>query len=224
MKILNPRSAIRRKPEFRFGFRHSDFFRFLPLGFRILLGLPLAAAAQLTNDIPPLRPPHMEIPPTFLEQHGWSASIGAVALLALAGFAVWRRLQPKPESAVPPEVQVRQALESLRLQSETGAVLSRISQALRRYLVAAFGLPPEELTTTEFCRALADSTQVGPELSLALSQFLRECDRLKFAPSTLPTELNAAARALELVARAEKRRAQLRQSLASAPKPPSKSE
>jgi MYXO-CTERM domain-containing protein len=205
-------------------FRFSELLRHSSFVIWPLLTLPLAAAAQLTNDIPPLRPPHMEIPPTFLEQHGWSASIGAVALLALAGFAVWRRLQPKPESAVPPEVQVKHALESLRLQSETGAVLSRISQALRRYLLATFGLPPEELTTTEFCRALADSTQVGPELSLALSQFLRECDRLKFAPSASPTELNAAARALELVASAEGRRAQLRQSVASAPNPPSKPE
>ena len=219
---------VRRQPEFRssnfsravvgFGFRFSIF------GLRILLALPVAAAAQPTNDIPPLRPPHAEIAPAFLEQHGWGVLIGSAVLLTLVGFAVWRWLQPKPESAVQPEVQVQQVLESLRLQSETGAVLSRISQALRRYLLAAFGLPPEELTTTEFCRALADSTQVGPELSLALSQFLRECDRLKFAPSASPTELNAAARALELVASAEERRAQFRQSLASVPNPPSKLE
>jgi len=232
MKIRNPKSEIRRKPEFRsrnvgsgtirFGFQSLDFFRLSACGFRILLGLPLAAAAQLTNDIPPLRPPHMEIPPTFLEQHGWGVLIGSLTLLALVGFAFWRRLQPKPKSAVPPEVQVRQALESLRLQSETGTVLSRISQVLRRYLVAAFGLPPEELTTTEYCRALVDSAQVGPELSSALGEFLRECDRLKFAPSASPTQLNAAVRALELVASAEERRVQLRQSLVSAPNPPAK--
>ena len=234
MKARSAKHEAQKQPEFRcpnfsraaacFGLWFSDLLRHSSFVIWPLLALPFAAAAQLTNDIPPLRPPQPEIPPAFLEQHRWSVSIGSVALLALAGFAVWRRLQPKPESAVPPEVQVQQALESLRLQSETGAVLSRISQSLRRYLVAAFGLPPEELTTTEFCRALADSTQVGPELSLALSQFLRECDRLKFAPSASPTELNAAARALELVASAEERRAQLRQSPASVPNPPSKPE
>jgi hypothetical protein len=219
---------IRRQAEFRstnFSRAVVDFgFRFSIFGLRILLTLPLAAAAQVTNDIPPLRPPHAEIPPAFLEQHGWGVLFGSVVLFTLVGFAVWRRLRPKPESAVPPEVQVQQALESLRLQSETGAVLSRISQALRRYLVAAFSLPPEELTTTEFCRVLADSAQVGPELSLALGRFLGECDRLKFAPSASPTELNAAARAMELVARAEERRAQFRKSLASVPNAPAKPE
>jgi hypothetical protein len=112
--------------------------------------------------------------------------------------------------------------EALRDQPETSAMLSVISQVLRRYLVTAFSLPPEELTTTEFCRVLADNAQVGPELSSALSQFLRECDRLKFAPSASPTQLNAAVRALELVASAEERRVQLRQSLVSAPNPPAK--
>jgi hypothetical protein len=230
--IRIPNSEIRRKPEFRgqttrrhevwTGFWCSDLLRHSSFVIWPLLGLPFAAAAQPTNDIPQLRPPQMEIPPTFLEQHGWSVFIGSVVLLALGGFAVWRRLQPKPESAVPSEVLAKQALESLRLQPETGAVLSRVSQVFRRYLIAVLDLPPEELTTTEFCRTLADSTQAGPELSSALSEFLRECDRLKFAPSTSPTVMNAAVRALELFARVEERRAQLQQVATSAPNSPTK--
>ena len=163
------------------------------------------------DEIPPLRPPHAELPPAFWEQHGWSGSLGGVALLALAGGALWRRLRPKPAAIVPPEVQARQALEPLQHEAETGARLSRISQVVRRYVAAVFELPPEELTTTEFCAALSTNAQAGSELSTALSRFLRECDERKFAPSAPPGGINAAARALELVARAETRRAELRQ-------------
>jgi hypothetical protein len=176
------------------------------------------------EEIPPLRPPHAEIPPTFWEQHGWSVGIGSVVLVTLAGAALWQLLRPRPEPVVPPEVQARRALEQMRHEAETGAQLSRISQVLRRYVAAAFDLPPEELTTTEFCAALAAKTQIGSELSSALGQFLREGDERKFAPSASPGGFNAATRALELVARAEARRAQLRQAALAAEAPLSKSQ
>ena len=73
-------------------------------------------------------------------------------------------------------------VEPLRRQPEGGAVLSRVSQTLRLYLTAAFGLPPEELTSTEFCRLLRENPGVGPELSAGIGEFLRRCDERKFAP------------------------------------------
>ena len=49
------------------------------------------------DDIPPLRPPHAELPPTFWEQHGlWVIVAGSRSLLALVGAAVWCLLRPKP--------------------------------------------------------------------------------------------------------------------------------
>ena len=58
-------------------------------------------------------------------------------------------------------VQARAALEPLRGQSENGALLSRVSQILRHYVAAAFDLPPGELTTVEFCGAIASHTRGG---------------------------------------------------------------
>ncbi len=101
---------------------------------------------------------------------------------------------------------------------------------LRRYVVAAFELPPDELVTSEFCRLLAGHERIGPELAAAVGEFLRRCDEHKFAPPHSPTPMEwdsasslssptgrmpgppgAAARALELVELGEARRAQWRE-------------
>jgi len=178
-----------------FGFRTSDFLRASAFGLRTLtaaLGLltpalPLPAASLIsTNDIPPLRPPHAEIPPTFWEQYGLWVILCGVLVLGLVCVAAWFLTRPKPPVIVPPEVQARQALEPLRQQPEDGALLSRLSQILRRYVIAAFDLPPGELTTTEFCRAIAGHDPVGPDLSATLSEFFRQCDQRKFAPPPAP--------------------------------------
>jgi hypothetical protein len=233
MKGRNPNSEIRRKSELRnpkspsarlrlsgFGLRVSSFLRISAFGFRIwLLTLcvvaPRALFAATTNaarpdEIPPLRPPHAEIPPTFWEQYSLWVILLGVLLLAALGVAVWLLLRPKPPEVVPPEVQARQALEPLRPQPEDGALLSRISQVLRHYVATAFDLPPGELTTTEFCRAMADHSSMGAELSAALGEFLRQCDQRKFSPPPPAPPLSAAAQALKLVELAEARRAELR--------------
>ena len=82
--------------------------------------------------------------------------------------------------------------------------MSEASQILRRYVITAFELPAAELTTTEFCAALAASERIGGELAAAVSSFLRECDERKFSPPPAAT-LNAATRALELISLAEQR-------------------
>jgi hypothetical protein len=158
------------------------------------------------DDIPPLRPPHGEIPPTFWEQHGVWLVIPGVLLLALAGAAVWFLTRPKAPVIVPPEVQARQALEPLRRAPEDGALLSRVSQILRHYVAAAFSLPPGELTTAEFCRVIASHAQIGPDLTAALSDFLRLCDQDKFSPPAPVPPLNAVAQALKLIDQAQTRR------------------
>jgi hypothetical protein len=180
-------------------------------GVRFLCSSPLIAGAQSTNDIPPLRPPHAEIPPTFWEQHTASVGLVGFALLALMGVAIWLTTRPRPPVIILPEVQARGDLESLRKLTEDGRVLSKVSQAVRRYFGAAFALPPGELTTAEFCRAMAANDQVGPELSTTTSDFLRRCDERKFAPNAPPAATGAAEYALKLVEQAEQHREQLRQ-------------
>jgi hypothetical protein len=182
-----------------------------------LLAAQLVLAADtnsLTPDaIPPLRPPHAEIPPTFWDQYSLWVILFGVLLLALVCAAVWLLTRPKPPVIVPPEVRARQALEPLRQQPEDGALLSRVSQILRHYVAAAFDLPPGELTTGEFCRAIAGHARLGPELSATLSEFLRECDQRKFSPTAPAQPFSAVTLAIKLIDQAQARRLTLAQSL-----------
>jgi hypothetical protein len=222
MKGRNPKaeqSALGRSRTLltAFGPRISAFLRFSDFGLRIFLlvaGQPIFAVVTNTpasEGIPSLRPPHAELPPTFWEQYGvWTIPVGVV-LLALVGAAIWFFTRPKPPVVVPPEVEARKALGSLRQRPEDGLLLSRVSQVLRRYVTAAFRLPPGELTTTEFCRAIAGDERVGSELASALSGFLRQCDQRKFSPPQPAPALGAAAYALKLIDQAQGRLAALAQ-------------
>jgi Domain of unknown function (DUF4381) len=175
----------------------------------IILSLAFVAKAADTNALPALVPAYGEIPPKFFEQHGTPVIIGIFTLIVLAALALWKTFQPKPAVVLPPEIVAREALAKLQSYSEDGKVLSAVSQILRRYVVAAFGLSAAELTTKEFCAAVAADEKIGTEISNSISSFLRESDNRKFSPSPIAAPLNAAARALELVAAAEKRRPQI---------------
>ena len=178
------------------------------LAFSLSAAQPLFTFATNTpapDGIPSLRPPHAEIPPTFWEQHGLWVILFSALLLALVCAAVWFLARRKPPVVIPAEVQARQALEPLRQQPEDGLVLSRVSQILRQYVTAAFHLPPGELTTTDFSRAIAGQGQAGPELSAALSEFLRQCDQRKFSPTPPAPPLSAVTHALKLIDQAQAR-------------------
>ena len=177
--------------------------------------LPLAAFAQATNDIPPLRPGYPELPPTFWEQHGLWVVVLGVVLLALIALTVWWWLRPKPPVIVPIEVQTRQELETLRKRSEDGGTLSQVSRCLRRYVVIAFRLPTDEFTTAEFCKAIGNQSELDVGLARDLREFLRRCDELKFAPAQPSPPFGAAERALKLVEQGEARRAQVCQAAAA---------
>ena len=199
------------------GGRASISFRNLPVCLWLLAAQRIFAAATNTpapDGLPSLRPAHGELPPSFWEQYGLWAILLGILLLALISAAIWFLTRPKPPIVVPPEVEARRALEPLCHRSEDGLLLSRVSQILRQYVAAAFGLPPGELTTTEFCRAIAGHEQVGSELASALSDFLRQCDQRKFSPPPPAPPLSATAHALKLIDQAEARLAALAQLVA----------
>jgi len=181
--------------------------------FSSLIPTQLCAATNSPPDEETLvlHPPHAELPPLFWEQYGVWIVLGAVLLLAITALVIWLLLRPKTPVVVPVEVQARQELETLRHRTEDGRTVSEVSRVLRRFVAAAFDLPPDEFTTSEFCRLLADHEKIGPELSVAVGEFLRRCDEHKFAPLSSPAPTGAADRALELVELGEDRRARLRQ-------------
>jgi hypothetical protein len=167
--------------------------------------------SETTNAPLKLLPPYGELPPTFLEQHGTAIAFAGLGTIALAALGGWLIFRPKPKIIVPPEVEARQQLEWLRQRPEDGVVLSRVSQVMRSYFIAAFQLTKGEFTTAEFCREISGNEKISAELAMAAADFLRDCDREKFSSQTGPAKLAAANRALNLVEQAEQRRAQLRQ-------------
>jgi hypothetical protein len=172
------------------------------------LPLPAQANAIATNTPLTLLPPYGELPPTFWEQHATAVIVVGLGLIILVTLTLSLLFRPKPKIIIPPAAQARQALEQLRQQPEDGAVLSRVSQIVQNYFIAAFRLPPGEFTTAEFSRALAGREELSAELSTAAASFLSDCDDRKFSPAT-SEPLDAVSRALQLVAQAEQRRAQL---------------
>ncbi len=176
----------------------------------IFLAVALPLHGQ-SNDLPLLSPPYGDLPPTLWEQHGTFfvfAGLGAIVLVVLGLCLMFR---PRPKIIIPSNVQARGALNNLRQQPEDGVVLSRVSQVVRHYFSDVFQLSPGELTTTEFCREISGNEKIGSELSTATANFLRDCDDRKFSQASVWVPLDAANRALNLVAQAEQRRAQLQQ-------------
>jgi len=171
----------------------------------------IAAAAADTNTLPTLVPAYGELPPTFLELHETAVIIGGFALLAFAFLFLKAMLRPESKVILPPEIVAREALTKLLRQPEDGKLLSEVSQNLRRYILAAFDFPANELTTKEFCTTIAACEKIGTETSNVIASFLRECDERKFSSSP-SAPLNAVARALELVALAKKHRVQIPES------------
>ena len=128
--------------------------------FLLLSALPLCAQTS-TNALPALAPAYGEIPPPFWEQHETAIIAAGFAILAFAFLFLRVMFRPEKKVILPPEVLARQALANLQPQPETGKLLSEVSQILRRYLIAAFELPPGEMTTAEFCAAIAAHEPIG---------------------------------------------------------------
>jgi hypothetical protein len=156
-----------------------------------------------------LRPPRAELPPGFWEQHGWWVALLSALGLAIVSLVAWLFSRPRRELMIGPAAWARQMLEPLRDQPEDGAILSRVSQVLRQYVAASFGLSSDEMTTTEFCRLLSQREAAGSEFCAAASQFLRQCDQQKFAPSSAASGMGAVSQVLILIEMGESRLAAL---------------
>lgn len=207
-------NSLRSLRSLRLNLLISSFFRNSEFGFRacsllVICFIFVRASAVETNSLPDspssLRPPRGEILPTFWEQYGAWVIVATAVLVVGVAFLVWLLTRPKPAIPVPWSVQARQELEPLRNKPEDGMLLSRVSQIVRHHIASAFALCSGETTTSEFCRELISCEKIGPELTAVLSDFLKECDRRKFAPSPPQSAFGAVARALEIIEGAENR-------------------
>jgi len=167
--------------------KHAIFMLFL---------LPVMVFAAATNDLPKLIPAYGELPPTFWEQHQTMIIVAGFALVAVVLLSLQVMFRPKTPVILPPETIARRALSKFQGRPEDGKMLSEISRILRRYLCAAFALPPVEMTTAEFSAALATNAKIDDELGQKILSFLRGCDDRKFSPAGPVAAVNAVTGAL----------------------------
>jgi hypothetical protein len=197
-----------------FVIRHSSFF-ILACGTLLQQALTYCAFSQtnseLTDQIPPLRPPHTEIPPGFWDKYGVWIIVAAAVALPIILLAIWLLRQKTKPAPLHPEIEAREALKPFIGKLEDGNSISHVSRIVRRYFTAAFNLPPEELTTTEFSKASLGSEPLGKDLAERVTEFLTESDHRKFAAPNKPAPPWAVPEATALIELAEQRREYLRQ-------------
>ena len=155
-------------------------------------------------EIPDLLPMREEIPPTFIEEHGWWPVIGmAAGVIVVAVIVTLLLRRKKAAEIIPADAISRRALEPLRGRAEDTALVQAVSAIVRRYVLGVFIPAHDELTTAELVRVLKDDARVKPETRTALAEFLKYCDVQKFAPAQLPMTPGLVEQALELVRRFE---------------------
>jgi hypothetical protein len=169
-----------------------------------LTALPVSAQTA-TNAPPALIPAYAEIPPPFWAQHQAALILGGLLFIIGQSFILWKMLMRLQPAVEPPVNLARAALNQLLDEPEDGRLLSEVSQILRRYIGTAFQMRGEELTTFEFCSALAQNGKIDPQLCAAIASFLRECDVRKFAPENKLRSLDAVEQALSLVEQIHKK-------------------
>ncbi len=144
--------------------------------------LPANEEATDIKDIKPLPPRRLHL--------DWMWIGIALALLVLA-FAValyfWRRSRrPRVEPQTPPHELAFRALDSLRSTDFEDLEALRkyyfaISEVLREYVEARFGLNATDLTTEEILGHLVELAELSAENRKLLRRFLLDTDMVKFA-------------------------------------------
>jgi hypothetical protein len=141
------------------------------------------AASTPAEDIRDIRGPQSLFPLGLLLE-----VLAGGALLAAAGYAVWRRRRRPIRALLYFEIAL-QRLEELRVLMHPASVRefsSAISDTVRRYIEAGFKVTATHQTTEEFLHDILDTenSPLSPHRPL-LAEFLRQCDLAKFAGMSL---------------------------------------
>jgi hypothetical protein len=144
-----------------------------------------STVAEAAEDIRDIRGPKFIFPPWLLP-----AVIAGAVLLALGALGLWRwlRRRRRPRVLLPFEIAL-QRLEEMRalMQPEDAREFSiAVSDVVRRYIEERFGVTATHRTTEEFLHDLLESSHAPLARHRALlSEFLQQCDLVKFAGMSL---------------------------------------
>ncbi len=163
-----------------------------PRAAAMWLGAVCAASAgnapgASVEDIRDIRGPKADRPEWIVP-----AVIVGAGLLALAGYGVWRRRRGRPAPNPSPFELAQRRLEEIRrlmTPADSHQFAVEISAVVREYIEHRFEVGATQLTTEEFLRKMLAS----PDAALArhralLSEFLRQCDIVKFADVRLTVD------------------------------------
>ncbi len=166
--------------------------RAAPCAAAVLLGAAYAASAgnargagttatvAAVEDIRDIRGPKADRPKWLVP-----AVIAGAGLAALAGYQVWRRRRARPApdpSALELAVRRLEEIRRLMTPADSHRFAVEFSAVVRVYIVHRFKVGATQLTTEEFLRWMLESSDAGLACHRAqLSEFLRECDIVKFA-------------------------------------------
>ena len=147
------------------------------------------------NDIKP----QVKFPYTFGEIFPWV--LGALALAALVWLLVrWIRRRHKAvidkENAEPAHIRALRKLDAFRSDKfwapeKQKAFYSGVTDALREYIAARFGIGAMEMTTAEIFEGLKDADDLPEDLYAEMKDLFERADFVKFAKFAASDEENA---------------------------------
>src|SRR5258706_13352743 len=144
--------------------------------------LVVPAPSGATNDIRAIKPP-VEIPNSWI----WVWWLGGAMLLIAGGIvaSIWLRkklFKPAPVIVIPPHVRAKNKLrEALSLIHDPRLFCIVVSDALPVYLEERLNFRAPERTTEEFLLDLQRTSLLTSDQKVSLTEFLQECDLVKFA-------------------------------------------
>ena len=153
------------------------------LGFEVASVLP---AGAIVDELRPPRPALAERQGPWLQRHWPWLAAGLVALGAAIGGAIYWLRHAAERARVTAYDRALSRLDRLQRQglpdsSHLDAWYVELSDIVRRYIEARFGLRAPELTTEEFLLQAGRSVDLSKAHRELLSAFLERCDRVKFA-------------------------------------------
>ena len=161
--------------------------------------MPVDTATFVIHDIKG----QMGYPLTFREILPWIAALWLVAALVILIVSLVRMRRSRSAGELshsddPPHIVALRRLDRFRGNSfwtpdRQKAFYSGITDALKDYIDARFGVDAPEMTTSELFSALKKEKDITPELYSELRELFERADFVKFAKLIADDEQNAAA-------------------------------
>lgn len=147
---------------------------------------PASPPSAPGSDLPEIR--DIAPPVDVFPYPPWMVALAVAAALFVLGLLIWwfvRWLQRRPGAPplTPRAIAIREltALQAKVDLVEPYEFSVAVSDVLRTYIGAQYGLRAKEQTSPEFLASISNAPQFSEDDKALLSRFLEKCDLIKFA-------------------------------------------